>query len=131
MRKGHWNARRNPKSKLRSFCPNVGIGVPFAAHNVKSDSLRSVIIRTGTTETSAPVSTRNLFFDLRSVTNKRRTRTSGEPAAESTPAFSFPRYSENCPSNHRVKNTFLPLDRNAYDTSSICVLSESVSFEFC
>jgi len=92
MWNSHWKLRRSPRFSWRSFCPNVAIGVPFAAESVIFDLLRLFWGKTGTTETFAPVSTRNLVPETRSVTNKRRVLVSGVFSVEDIPAISFPMY---------------------------------------
>jgi len=81
-----------PKIQLEKFLPEryYRCYVPFAAESVTFDLLHLFWGKTGTTETSAPVSTRNLVFETRSITNKWRVFVSGVFCAGDTPAISFP-----------------------------------------
>ena len=75
----HRNVRRNPRSNVCDRVPYVAIGVRLTAWRLKL-SCRCVrsMREGGRTLTSAPVSTRNLKPDGRSVTYNRRL--SGRPA---------------------------------------------------
>jgi len=130
MCKSHWKLRRSPKSSWRSFCPNVAIGMlSFAAESVNFDLLRLFWGKTGITETSALVLTKNLVFETRSVTNKRRVLVSGMFCADGTPAVSFPWFFG--PSSYRVWYIFWPLGQNACDTNSVQNLVMLISLVSC
>jgi len=58
--------------------------MPFA-QSINFDLLRLSLSIIGKTETSAPVSTRNLIFEDRSLTNKQRILASVVPCADDIP----------------------------------------------
>lgn len=87
---GQQYGRRKPRFKVIIFVPYVLIALPFAAYNLNvSDFCCLSVLDGGTTEMSAPLSTRYLSLLVISVTNKRFVITAQPVAASKGLLFSF------------------------------------------
>lgn len=76
-----WKDRRSPRSNRRVHSPYVLIVLPLAAKSLTGDGMFFADFDGGTTETSAPVSIRNVFLDEESEIRMRLTSSVVEPNA--------------------------------------------------